>query len=193
MRTLAAALTLTLLAASCSDPAPSTQQQGFLGSASSPTATSEPSAERTPAPLQQTVAAAAPTAAPGGAGGGEATRPTSQPQAITTPAPTSPTAPQAIANTPAPTSAPTPTATSAPAPTATNASPTPVPPTNTPPPPPPPTPVPQPQCDPNYTGACVPPYPPDVNCPDIPVKNFRSIGSDPHGLDRDKDGIACES
>ena len=48
-------------------------------------------------------------------------------------------------------------------------------------------------CDPNYTGACVPPYPPDVDCRDIGVKNFRSIGSDPHRLDADKDGIACES
>ena len=49
------------------------------------------------------------------------------------------------------------------------------------------------KCDPNYTGACVPPYPPDVDCPQIGVKNFRSIGSDPHKLDGDHDGIACES
>lgn len=28
-------------------------------------------------------------------------------------------------------------------------------------------------CDPNYTGACVPPYPPDVDCKDIPAKNTR--------------------
>jgi hypothetical protein len=45
-------------------------------------------------------------------------------------------------------------------------------------------------CDPNYSG-CVPAYPPDVNCPDVngPVQ---VIGSDPHGLDRDGDGVACE-
>jgi hypothetical protein len=45
-------------------------------------------------------------------------------------------------------------------------------------------------CDPNYSG-CVPPYPPDVNCPQVdgPVQ---VLGSDPHGLDRDHDGIACE-
>jgi hypothetical protein len=45
-------------------------------------------------------------------------------------------------------------------------------------------------CDPNYSG-CVPPYPPDVNCPQVdgPVQ---VLGSDPHGLDRDNDGIACE-
>ena len=38
---------------------------------------------------------------------------------------------------------------------------------------------------------CIPPYPPDLNCPDIghPVT---VTGSDPHGLDRDGDGIACE-
>ncbi len=48
-------------------------------------------------------------------------------------------------------------------------------------------------CDSNYAGACVPVFPPDVNCPDIPVKNFQRIGSDPHRLDTDNDGVACES
>lgn len=45
-------------------------------------------------------------------------------------------------------------------------------------------------CDPNYSG-CVPAYPPDVNCPEVdgPVQ---VLGSDPHGLDRDNDGVACE-
>ena len=45
-------------------------------------------------------------------------------------------------------------------------------------------------CDPNYSG-CVPAYPPDVNCPDVdgPVQ---VTGSDPHGLDREGDGVACE-
>ena len=45
-------------------------------------------------------------------------------------------------------------------------------------------------CDPNYSG-CVPAYPPDVNCPEVdgPVQ---VLGSDPHGLDRDGDGVACE-
>ena len=45
-------------------------------------------------------------------------------------------------------------------------------------------------CAPGYS-PCIPPYPPDLNCPDIgqPVK---VTGSDPHGLDRDGDGIACE-
>jgi hypothetical protein len=38
---------------------------------------------------------------------------------------------------------------------------------------------------------CVPPYPPDVDCPDVdgPVT---VTGSDPHGLDADNDGVACE-
>ena len=46
-------------------------------------------------------------------------------------------------------------------------------------------------CEPGYT-PCVPPYPPDVNCADVngPI---RVTGSDPHGLDADGDGVACES
>jgi hypothetical protein len=45
-------------------------------------------------------------------------------------------------------------------------------------------------CDPNYT-PCIPVYPPDLNCPDIGM-TVQVIGSDPHGLDRDKDGFGCE-
>lgn len=48
-------------------------------------------------------------------------------------------------------------------------------------------------CDPNYAGACIPPYPPDLDCSDISARRFRSTGSDPHGFDGDGDGIACES
>src|SRR5215208_2130556 len=44
--------------------------------------------------------------------------------------------------------------------------------------------------DPNV---CIPPYPPDLNCPDVPYKNFKVTGNDPHGFDRDNDGIGCES
>lgn len=44
-------------------------------------------------------------------------------------------------------------------------------------------------CDPNYSGACIQPYSQgDVDCGEIKDRNFRSIGSDPHWLDRDKDG-----
>jgi len=49
------------------------------------------------------------------------------------------------------------------------------------------------QCDPNYGGVCVPLVSYDLDCKDIPARKFQSIGNDPHGLDRDKDGIACES
>jgi micrococcal nuclease len=47
-------------------------------------------------------------------------------------------------------------------------------------------------CDPNYQGACIPPYPPDLNCDDVSAAGFQSVGSDPHGFDGDADGIACE-
>lgn len=47
-------------------------------------------------------------------------------------------------------------------------------------------------CDPNYEGACIPPYPPDLDCTEISASGFRSVGSDPHGFDGDGDGIACE-
>lgn len=39
---------------------------------------------------------------------------------------------------------------------------------------------------------CVPPFPPDVNCDDVDGP-ITVTGSDPHGLDADGDGIACES
>ncbi|MFA5565993.1 MAG: HNH endonuclease family protein [Acidimicrobiia bacterium] len=51
----------------------------------------------------------------------------------------------------------------------------------------------EPHCDPAYPDICVPPYPPDLNCKDIPHKRFRVLPPDPHGFDRDKDGIGCES
>ena len=47
-------------------------------------------------------------------------------------------------------------------------------------------------CDPNYAGACIPVYPPDVNCTEIPDRNFRVVGTDVHRFDVDHDGIACE-
>jgi hypothetical protein len=46
-------------------------------------------------------------------------------------------------------------------------------------------------CDPNYSGACVPPYPPDVDCADVGT-SVTVTGSDPHGLDGDNDGVGCE-
>jgi endonuclease YncB( thermonuclease family) len=50
-------------------------------------------------------------------------------------------------------------------------------------------------CDPNYAGGCVPPYPPDLDCADIRAMGIapvRVIGTDPHHLDGDGDGLGCE-
>ena len=51
------------------------------------------------------------------------------------------------------------------------------------------------QCDPNYE-PCIPISVPDLNCPHIynlGLSRIRVIGKDVHGLDRDRDGIACEA
>ena len=65
------------------------------------------------------------------------------------------------------------------------------------PPPPEPTPEPEPEpepdCDPSYPDFCIPPPPPDLDCGDIPQKNFTVLQPDPHRFDGDKDGIGCES
>lgn len=53
-------------------------------------------------------------------------------------------------------------------------------------------PAPRSGCDPNYRGACIPPYPPDLDCGEIPDRDFQSVGTDPHNFDVDHDGIACE-
>jgi endonuclease YncB( thermonuclease family) len=61
----------------------------------------------------------------------------------------------------------------------------------------PPTRIPAPsgKCDPNYAGGCVPPPPPDLDCADIRalgIAPVRVVGSDPHRLDGDNDGLGCE-
>ena len=48
-------------------------------------------------------------------------------------------------------------------------------------------------CDPSYSGACIPPYPPDLDCTDIGTPGFGVAGADPHGFDADGDGIACDT
>ena len=50
-------------------------------------------------------------------------------------------------------------------------------------------------CDPHYPDFCLPPSP-DVDCGDSAVagrNNFTALEPDPHGLDADSDGVACEA
>jgi Flp pilus assembly pilin Flp len=50
-------------------------------------------------------------------------------------------------------------------------------------------------CDAHYSGACIPPPPPDLDCDDLAhmgITGTVSVSdSDPHHLDTDGDGIAC--
>ena len=55
------------------------------------------------------------------------------------------------------------------------------------PPPPPPG-----NCDPAYPDVCLPPPPPDLDCAEIPYRNFRVLPPDPHHFDGDGDGVGCE-
>lgn len=48
-------------------------------------------------------------------------------------------------------------------------------------------------CHPSYPDFCIPPPPPNLSCAQIGRNNFTVIGSDPHKLDGDKDGIGCEN
>lgn len=48
------------------------------------------------------------------------------------------------------------------------------------------------ECDPSYPTICLQSFP-DLNCPEIPYTNFQVVGADPHGVDRDHDGIGCEA
>jgi micrococcal nuclease len=47
-------------------------------------------------------------------------------------------------------------------------------------------------CSPAYPTLCLPPPPPDLDCPDIPQRRFPVRAPDPHRLDGDGDGIGCE-
>lgn len=67
-------------------------------------------------------------------------------------------------------------------------------PTPTPTPTPTPEPAPAPSnCDPSYPTVCIPPPPPDLDCGDIPYRNFPVNPPDPHRFDGDKDGVGCET
>ncbi len=48
------------------------------------------------------------------------------------------------------------------------------------------------QCHQAYPEFCIPPPPPDLDCPDIGRHNFTVLPPDPHRFDLDRDGIGCE-
>jgi micrococcal nuclease len=53
------------------------------------------------------------------------------------------------------------------------------------------------RCHPSYPDFCIAPPPPDLDCPDItgrkPFRVRHDVRNpDPHGFDRDRDGLACE-
>lgn len=48
------------------------------------------------------------------------------------------------------------------------------------------------QCAAEYPTVCIPPPPPDLNCPDITFRNFTALPPDRHNFDTDNDGIGCE-
>lgn len=51
-------------------------------------------------------------------------------------------------------------------------------------------------CHPSYPDFCIPPPPPDLNCNSPALggrKRFTVRQPDPHGFDRDRDGVGCES
>jgi Protein of unknown function (DUF2510)/Excalibur calcium-binding domain len=56
---------------------------------------------------------------------------------------------------------------------------------------PPPPDEPSGNCAPNYD-PCIPPFPPDLDCEDVDGP-ITVTGLDPHDLDRDGDGVACET
>ncbi|HBE19178.1 MAG TPA: hypothetical protein DEG17_19755 [Cyanobacteria bacterium UBA11149] len=47
-------------------------------------------------------------------------------------------------------------------------------------------------CDSSYPTVCIAPPPPDLDCKDIPHRNFQVQSPDPHKFDDDEDGIGCE-
>ncbi|BAZ18846.1 Excalibur domain-containing protein (plasmid) [Calothrix sp. NIES-4071] len=47
-------------------------------------------------------------------------------------------------------------------------------------------------CDPAYPDLCIAPNSKDLKCSDVDKKNFKVLPPDPHGFDRDKNGIGCE-
>lgn len=48
-------------------------------------------------------------------------------------------------------------------------------------------------CDPSYPTVCIRPPPPDLDCRDIPFRNFVVRQPDPHRFDGNRDGRGCEA
>ncbi|MBD2020647.1 excalibur calcium-binding domain-containing protein [Leptolyngbya sp. FACHB-36] len=48
-------------------------------------------------------------------------------------------------------------------------------------------------CDRAYPTVCIAPKPPNLDCKNIPHRNFPVRSPDPHRFDRDRDGIGCET
>ena len=48
-------------------------------------------------------------------------------------------------------------------------------------------------CDPSYPDVCIAPYPPDLNCADVPYTNITVTGKDLHEFDGNDDGVGCET
>jgi hypothetical protein len=55
-----------------------------------------------------------------------------------------------------------------------------------------PTAAPTKNCESSYPTVCIPPPPPNLNGKNVPYKRFNVLPPDPHGFDRDHDGIGCE-
>ena len=47
-------------------------------------------------------------------------------------------------------------------------------------------------CDPAYPQVCIPSPPPELDCKDIPYRNFKVLPPDPHNFDGNHDGVGCE-
>jgi len=48
-------------------------------------------------------------------------------------------------------------------------------------------------CDPSYPTICLPPPPPNLDCGQIPYRNFPVKKPDPHRFDNDNGGCGCAS
>lgn len=48
-------------------------------------------------------------------------------------------------------------------------------------------------CDASYPDFCIPPPPPDLDCPDVGRQDFTVRQPDPHGFDGNRDGVGCQS